>query len=103
MLVTSGLATEAQGRLATEEDAFLPPSAAYPRASEVTAGKLLRRGGRVSTARLPQAPDTRNQGLGTCAIEVAPQKGVSAYVDDGPNGGRAAHVLDAARLYRLAL
>jgi len=31
MLVTSGLATTAQGRLATEEDAFLPPSPAYPR------------------------------------------------------------------------
>jgi nucleoside-diphosphate-sugar epimerase len=103
MLVTSGLATEAQGRLATEEDAFLPPSAAYPRASEVTAEKLLKRGVRVSTVRLPQVHDTRKQGLVTYAIEVARQKGVSAYVGDGLNRWAAAHVLDAARLYRLAL
>jgi nucleoside-diphosphate-sugar epimerase len=83
MLITAGLATTAQGRLATEEDAPLPPSAAYPRASEVTAEKLLRRGVRVSTVRLPQVHDTRKQGLVTYAIEVARQKGVSAYVGDG--------------------
>src|SRR6516165_6544440 len=52
MLVTSGLATVAQGRMPTEEDAPLPPSLAYPRASEVTAEKLLKRGMRVSVVRL---------------------------------------------------
>jgi nucleoside-diphosphate-sugar epimerase len=103
MLVSSGLATVAQGRLATEEDAFLPPSATYPRASELTAEKLLSRGVRVSAVRLPQVHDTRKQGLVTYTIEVARQKGVSAYVGDGQNRWAAAHVLDAARLYRLAL
>ncbi len=37
MLVTSGLATVAEGRIATEDDDPLPPSGANPRATETTA------------------------------------------------------------------
>ena len=36
LLVTSGLATVAEGRTPTEEDAPRPPSPVYPRASEAT-------------------------------------------------------------------
>lgn len=103
MLVTGGLATLAQGRLATEEDAPLPPSSTYPRVSELTAEKLLTRGVRVSTVRLPQVHDTLRAGLVTYAIAVAREKGVSAYVGSGLNRWAAVHVLDTARLYRLAL
>jgi nucleoside-diphosphate-sugar epimerase len=103
MLVTSGLATVAQGRMPTEEDAPLPPSLAYPRASEVTAEKLLKRGMRVSVVRLSQVHDTVKQGLVTYTIALAREKGVSAYVADGLNRWAAVHVLDTARLYRLAL
>jgi nucleoside-diphosphate-sugar epimerase len=103
LLVTSGLATLAQGRMATEEDAPLPPSASYPRASEVTGEKLLKRGVRVSVVRLPQVHNTVKQGLVTFAIALAREKGLSAYVGDGLNRWAAVHVLDAARLYRLAL
>jgi nucleoside-diphosphate-sugar epimerase len=100
MLVTSGMATTAEGRLATEQD---DPSPAFPRVSETTAERLLKQGVRVSTVRLPQVHDTRKQGLVTYAIAVAREKGVSGYVGDGLNRWAAVHVLDAARLYRLAL
>src|SRR5437879_3260079 len=44
LLVTSGLATVARGRIPTEDDAPLPPSPSYPRASEATPEALLKRG-----------------------------------------------------------
>jgi nucleoside-diphosphate-sugar epimerase len=103
LLVTSGLARVTERRTPTEEDATLPPSPAYPRASEATAEMLLQRGVRVSVMRLPQVHNTIKQGLITFAIAVARDKGVSAYVGDGLNRWAAVHVLDAARLYRLAL
>lgn len=103
LIVTSGLATVAQGRMPTEEDAPVPPSAVYPRSSEATGEKLLARGVRVSTVRLPQVHDTRKAGLVTYAIAVAREKGISAYVGEGLNRWAAVHVLDAAHLYRLAI
>lgn len=103
MLVTSGLAIMTEGRMPREKDAPIPPSPAYPRATEATAEALLKRGVRVSVVRLPQVHNTIKQGLVTYAIAVAREKGVSAYVADGANRWAAVHVLDTARLYRLAL
>ena len=103
LLVTSGLALVAAGRAATEEDAPVPTSASYPRASEVAAMSLLARGVRASVVRLPQVHDQVKQGLVTYLINIARMKGVSAYIGDGLNRWAAVHVLDAARLYRLAL
>ena len=57
----------------------------------------------VSVVRLPQVHNTVKQGLITPAVAIAREKGVSAYVGDGLNRWPAAHVLDVARLYRLAL
>jgi nucleoside-diphosphate-sugar epimerase len=99
LLVTSGMATVAEGRVPTEEDG---PSPAFPRVSEATAEALLKRGVRASVVRLPQVHNTVKQGLITYMIAVAREKGVSAYVGDGLNRWAAVHVLDAARLYRLA-
>jgi nucleoside-diphosphate-sugar epimerase len=103
MLVTSGLALLASGRIATEEDAPLPTSTSYPRTSEVTAVSLAARGVRASVVRLPQVHDRVKQGLVTYMIAIAREKGISAFVGDGLNRWPAVHRLDAAHLYTLAL
>jgi nucleoside-diphosphate-sugar epimerase len=103
LIVTSGLALLAQDHLATEVDPPVPVSGNYPRASEHTAASLEKRGVRAIVVRLPQVHDTVKQGLVSYAIQVAREKGVSAYIGDGLKRWAAVHRLDAAHLYRLAL
>ncbi|MGA8502526.1 MAG: SDR family oxidoreductase [Candidatus Sulfotelmatobacter sp.] len=102
LIVTSGTGVaHTPGRLTTEEDA---PNSPFPRvASEEAAAAVAAKGVRVSVMRLPQVHDPVKQGLITYLIAVAREKGVSAYVGDGLNRWPAAHRLDVARLYRLAL
>jgi nucleoside-diphosphate-sugar epimerase len=97
---TAGLATP--GQVATE-DTVLPPDFPFPRVSEQTALALVAKGVNASVMRLPQVHNTIKQGLVTYLIAVAREKGVSAYVEEGRNRWAAAHVLDVAKLYRLAL
>jgi len=102
-IVTSGTAgLAAPGQIATEDN-NIPPNFPFPRVSEQMALALVRNGVRASVIRLPQVHDTTKQGLVTYLIAVAREKGVSAYVGEGRNRWSAAHVLDVARLYRLAL
>ena len=61
------------------------------------------RGVNVSVVRLPPVHDAVKQGLVTYVVKVAREKGVSAYIGEGLNRWPAAHVLDVAHLYRLAL
>ena len=105
LIVTSGtgIANMAPGQPALEDNVTIS-SAVIPRAaSEEAAAALAAKGTNVSVVRLPQVHDTVKQGLITYAIEVARAKNVSAYIGDGRNRWPAAHVLDTARLYRLAL
>jgi nucleoside-diphosphate-sugar epimerase len=100
LVVTSGVALLAEGRVATEDDT---PSPNFPRFSEPAALALVPQGVRASVVRLPQVHDTRKQGLVSYLIAVAREKGVSAFIDDGCNRWPAVHLADAAHLYRLAL
>jgi nucleoside-diphosphate-sugar epimerase len=100
-IVSSGVGV-AQGRAATEDD---PPlsSPSLRRVSETTAVALMEHGVHAIVMRLPQVHDTVKQGLITPLIAIARAKGVSAYIGDGQNRWPAAHVLDVAHLYLLAL
>jgi nucleoside-diphosphate-sugar epimerase len=104
LVVTSGtgMGTAAPGQPATED--HFDTNHPNPRAgSELAAEAVAARGVRVSVVRLPQVHNPEKQGLVTYSIAVAREKGVSAYVGDGLNRWPAVHVLDAARVYRLAL
>jgi putative NADH-flavin reductase len=53
LLITSGLTLQAKGNVATEKDAAVPASDAYPRMSEATAVALAAMGVNASVVRLP--------------------------------------------------
>lgn len=100
LVVTSGVGLLAPGRIATEEDMPAPDS---PRASEAAAAAAAARGVNASAVRLPQVHDTVKQGFVSRLIEIYRDKGACAYVEEGLNRWPAVPVLDAARLYRLAI
>src|SRR5260221_2706986 len=104
LVITSGtgMGNAAPGQPATE-DHFDPDHPNPRRLSEVAAAAVSERGMNVSVVRLPQVHDTVKQGLITYAVQVAREKVASAYIGEGLNRWPAAHVLDVARLYRLAL
>jgi nucleoside-diphosphate-sugar epimerase len=104
LVITSGtgMGNAVPGQPATE-DHFDPNHPNPRRASEVAGAFVAERGVNVSVVRLPQVHDTVKQGLITYAVALAREKGVSAYIGDGLNRWPAAHVLDVARLYGLAL
>jgi len=104
LVITSGtgMGNAVSGQPATE-DHFDPDHPNPRRLSEVAAAAVSERGMNVSVVRLPQVHDTVKQGLITYAVRVAREKGASAYIGEGLNRWPAAHVLDVARLYRLAL
>jgi nucleoside-diphosphate-sugar epimerase len=102
---TSGtllLAGVVQGRTATENDV----AEGGPRIdSENATIALAERGVRSSVVRLsPLVHSTLDHhGFAHRLIDIARDKGVSAYVGGGSNRWPGVHTLDAARLYRLAV
>lgn len=104
LVITSGtgMGSAGHGKPAVED--IFDTSHPNPRsASEIAGNAMLEQGVNVSVMRLPQVHDTVKQGLITPMVEIARAKGVSAYAGDGSNRFPAAHVIDIARLYRLAL
>lgn len=103
LLVTSGVAMIAPGRLATENDLpFVAP--AYPRRSEPAARELADKGVRAATIRLsPTVHGVGDHGFIPILMDLAKQTGVSAWPEDAENRWAAVHRRDAATLYRLAL
>lgn len=104
LLVTSGVGMGIPGPgLPAAEDVFNPEHPNPRKASELAASAVVAEGVNVSVVRLPQVHDTTRHGLIAYVIAAAREKGVSAFVGDGSNRFSAAHVLDVARLYRLAI
>jgi nucleoside-diphosphate-sugar epimerase len=93
----------APGELAYEDGPAMS-SAMTPRAAtEEASAAVAACGVNVGVVRLPQVHDPVAQGLVTPAIASFREKGACVYVGEGRNRWPAAHVLDVARLYRLAL
>ncbi|RZF29052.1 SDR family oxidoreductase [Paraburkholderia sp. UYCP14C] len=104
LLITSGtgVGSRDNGQPATED--VFNTSHPNPRiGSELAGNALLEAGVNVSVMRLPQVHNPFRQGLITPLIQIARDKGVVAYVEQGRNRWPAGHLSDVVRLYRLAI
>jgi nucleoside-diphosphate-sugar epimerase len=103
LIVTSGVALLAPGRIANEAD-VRAPNPALPRDPEEVASALTASGLRASVVRLaPSVHGVADHGFIPRLIAIAREKAVSAYVGDGLNRWPGVHRLAAAAVYRLAL
>ncbi|MEO6852046.1 MAG: SDR family oxidoreductase [Mucilaginibacter sp.] len=98
-IVTSGTALVSPGKLATE-DITPPINPAWPRSSEQTGDAV-----HASAIRLSPSVhgDGDKHGFIPILVNIAKEKGISAYIGEGQNRWNAVHRLDAAHLYRLIL
>jgi nucleoside-diphosphate-sugar epimerase len=104
LIVTSGTALVSPGKLATED--IIPTfNPAWPRASEQAVDAVCQRGVRAAVVRLSPSVhgEEDKHGFVPILVNIAREKGFSAYIGDGLNQWNAVHQLDAAHLFRLAL
>ena len=106
-VLASGLLGLAPGRVATERDSPEAPPNGGVRTRMGTAEltlSLASRGVRSSVLRLPPTVHgDGDNGFLAAIVGVARDKGVSGHLGDGSDRWPAAHRLDAAHLFRLAL
>ena len=105
LVVTSGTALVTPGKLAQETDRSTLTVEQFSRVlTEQAAEAVAAREVCISIVRLsPTVHGEGDHGFIPLLINIAREKGVSAYVGEGENCWSAVHRLDAARLYRLAL
>jgi nucleoside-diphosphate-sugar epimerase len=103
-IVTSGTALVSPGRVATESAHSALTVEEFPRAIAGTVStSLIERGVNLMTIRLsPSVHGDGDHGFVPILINLAREKGVSAYIGEGANRWTAVHRLDAGPLYRLA-
>jgi nucleoside-diphosphate-sugar epimerase len=103
LVIASGLAGFAAGRVATERDQ--PDPGVHPRIAGAQATLALAdRGVRSSVVRFaPTVHGAGDHGFVAALVGIARDKGVSAYIEDGTNRWAAVHRLDAGALVRLAV
>jgi nucleoside-diphosphate-sugar epimerase len=102
-VIASGTMALAPGRVATEEVPYDP--AIHPRSrNALVALGLTQREVRVSLVRLsPTVHGKGDHGFVKMLVDIAREKGVSAYIGEGTSRWNAVHRLDAARLFLQAL
>jgi nucleoside-diphosphate-sugar epimerase len=104
LVIANGTLFLTPGRTATEEDGSDPATPSGRRLNEGLLLSLADNGVRSASLRLPPTVHgAGDHGFMHILIDVAREKGVSAYVGDGANRWPAVHRLDAAKLFRLAL
>ncbi len=110
-VIASGTLGIASGRVATEADGQSPDPAMVNLGGPATrlgtahvTLALASRGVRSSVMRLPPTVHgAGDHGFVATLVGIARRKGVSGYIGDGSSRWPAVHVLDAARLFRLAV
>lgn len=105
LVIASGLAGHASGRVVTEEDApDLLTHAGERMRAERAVLDLAGQGVRSVSVRLsPSVHGAGDTGFVAMLVQIARERGVVGYVGDGANTWPAVHRSDAARLFRRAL